>query len=219
MSYQPLPHHELEKIAVRLRKQHGVFDGKRLLIEDMVQRMGYALFPVDGLRDEMGVEAYIPKRPKTIIVDRAEMDGGNPRYFFTLAEELAHIEIHLSRPPVGVQTPQQFHDWVMSLSSNSYQNFECDAKYLAGALLMPPDEFKEKFNSLLQAQLKALGKAGVRNTVIYYVLRQMFMTYVVSFDAATIRARKLNLISQAELDNLQKHRAKRILERNTLLGA
>lgn len=69
MSYCPFSHSHLEDIAQSFRRTHGKFDGKRFLIEYVVDAMGIELVPVEGLKDEEAIEAYLPKRPNTIIVN------------------------------------------------------------------------------------------------------------------------------------------------------
>ena len=192
MSYRSIPKFKLEKIAEDLRAQRGKFDGKILLVEKLVEGLGFELFPVIGLKEEFGIEAYLPKRPRTIIVDQALMDSMAPRYFFTLAEEVAHSQIHLAGREADLNA---FYDWMMSLSNEDYQKFERDAKYLAGALLLPRADFVAEFNKLTGEQKRAFTKAGIKDdqAVIRYALRRIYQAYLVSFECAAFRALNLDL--------------------------
>lgn len=197
----------LERIAKELRTKHGKCDGKRLLVEHLVDKLGFDVIPRVGLRDEMGIEAYLPKRANTIIVDKAQMDFGSPRYMFTLTEEVAHSIIHLQGQIAGHSaTVDLLHEWIMGLTNDEHQDMEMDAKYLAGAILMPRDEFIKLFKGHCSAQHKALGTAGDRHTLIRFAVRRLYMTYCVSFEAAAYRAKHLGLIKAHDLALLARYR-------------
>lgn len=203
MTYKRFSKPYLEKIAHEVRTKQAIFDGKRLLIESLVDKLGFELIPKTGLKEELGIEAYLPKRLNTIIVDQASMDFGTPRYFFTLAEEVAHSLIHLKGHGANRDT---LYKWIQSLSKSAYEDLERDAKYLAGAILMPKSEFMSIFMKKSAAHRKALGVHGDRHTVIRYSIRRLYMTYCVSFEAAAFRARSLGLIKPSDLAVLGRYR-------------
>jgi hypothetical protein len=200
MPYKPKERQFLERKAAELRGKPGVLDGSVLRVEALADVLGLELLPKAGLKDEFGIEAYLAGRKNTIVVDRDVMDFGSPRYLFTFAEEIAHHVIHVDdRPKVTLQT------CVLSLSQHDYELLEWDAKYLAGAMLMPVEEFESIFRRSVQKEKEALGNAGDRETITRYAIRKCYQAFGVSFHAAVIRAQALDLIDSRMKANLEKY--------------
>jgi Zn-dependent peptidase ImmA (M78 family) len=200
MRYKSFNPNHLERKAVEVLAEHGKFDGSRLLVDELIDKLGYSVLPKAGLLDEFGVEAYIPKKPNLIFVDKAAMDQGFPRYYFTLAEEIAHILIHL---PLVAGSITELHEWIMAMPEADYNRFEWDAKHLAGALLMPKEGFSDTFKKHLTQYTGKLDK----QTVVRMAVRKTYIPYGVSFEAAAVRACCLKLISRADLRELRKYTA------------
>lgn len=190
---------ELERHAREFLDKHDRRDGWRLLIEQIVQDLGYRLIPVSGL-EAFGVEAYLAKAEMTIFVDEGQMNYGGNRYCFTLTEEVAHGILH-----VNGYDRTKLHDEVMALSETEYADVEFDAKYLAAAILMPREQFRQAFNDHVSKQTKALGKSADRQTVIRYAIRKLYTAYCVSFECAMIRSLDLNLITKGEFRLLKQY--------------
>lgn len=189
----------LERHAHEFLAKHDRRDGWRLLIEQIILDLGFRLIPVAGL-EAFGVEAYLAKAENTIIVDEGQMNYGGNRYTFTLTEEVAHSILH-----VNGHDRTKLHDDVMALSETEYADVEFDAKYLAAAILMPREQFRQAFNDHVSKQTKALGKNADRQTVIRYAIRRLYMAYCVSFECAMFRALDLNLISKGEFRLLRQY--------------
>jgi len=189
---------QLEKTASDLLSQYGtsVKDGQRLMVDVILERRGYRFIPASGLFPKHGVDAYVARDGKTIVVDSELMNSGSMRYTFTLAEELAHIILH-----VRGRNPDVVFREIQGLSRRGYERMERDAKYLAAALLMPKvafsQQYREKYDWHYEQMRK--GNAGYFDVVTSakYALRQVYMAFGVSLGGAVHRARELGLINNA----------------------
>lgn len=200
MSYAPKRPEDLERIATELRATPGVLDGWMLRVEALAGALGLDIIPKAGLKEEFGIEAYLAGRPATIIADRDAMDFGSPRYFFTLAEEIAHHVIHVDN-----RSTDTLRESVLGLGRHDYQLLEWDAKYLAGAMLMPAEQFQTTFRDARQRQKEGLGGAGDDETITRYAIRKCYQSFGVSFHAAVIRAHALHLIDSRAKARLEKY--------------
>ena len=202
---------ELEKIASDFLSQRGtsVKDGQRLMVDVILEQMGYRFVPAKGLSSKQGVDAYVAKDCETIIVDAELMDSGSLRHTFTLAEELAHIILHIRG-----RTPAIVSKEIQNLSHRGYTRMERDAKYLGAALLMPKVAFSQMYREKYDWHYGQMQRNNARHadpvTSAKYALRQVFMTFGVSLGGATHRARELGLISKATHHSILQY-----LDRNT----
>lgn len=183
---------QLDKIADDFLIKHGKRDGGRLIVHVILENQGYKIYPVAGLFAKQGVDAYIGNGDKVIFVDEELMNSDSMRYTFTLAEELAHSLLHIRSRKTSVVFSE-----VRRLSKNGYQRMERDAKYLAGALLMPKLQFAEKYHEHYNKHYSQMEMARSADEVTSakYALRQLYQTYYVSMGGATHRARELGLIT------------------------
>ena len=118
------------------------------------------------------------------------------RYRFTLAEELAHLliaEIFPGESEAGIVAG------IDGFDDSEYGDFERNAKYLAGALLMPKERFIERFKAL-----EALFSAGTasRPRILYSVIRMLGKEFRVSDPSVGIRAKLLGLVPEEDLGTL-----------------
>jgi Zn-dependent peptidase ImmA (M78 family) len=168
------------------------FDGYVLLIEDVLDDMGYSIFP-----KKIGAiaEAYVAvSDEKIIIVDEYTMDHYECRHRFSVAEELAHILIGETMSPTLTRLAMKaFGD---GLDVDGYSDFERNAKYLAGALLMPREQFSARFSELRAGIIQTTVSKGA---VASQTLKRIAKEFVVSEQSAGIRAKHLNLITREDL--------------------
>jgi Zn-dependent peptidase ImmA (M78 family) len=185
-------HSQLEKIAEDFLTKHGKFDGRMVMIEQIVQNYGYEVWPIRGLGQF--AEAYIPNKPGIIFVDEEQMLEHPMRFRFTLAEELAHILIHV--PCMEGKTEAELQRFNETTTASQYRLYEHDAKFLASCLLMRKSAFVERFKSHASIQSKRVDNPI---KVVRYALRQVGMDFCVPLSAAALRAFRLKLITEAEL--------------------
>jgi Zn-dependent peptidase ImmA (M78 family) len=168
------------------------FSGSKLLVEELIEDLGFEIYPVKGL--SRYAEGFLPRKGKRIYVDEDQMLTFEPRYRFTLAEELAHFLLIESIFPG--KTEDQIAKEIDAFSDPEYGDFERNAKYLAGALLMPQVRFSERYKVLE-------GVFSERSTSKPYVIRAVLQSlskeFCVSHESAGIRANMLDLIRQEDL--------------------
>ena len=117
------------------------------------------VIPMDGILDDLEIDAFLTSNLKTIYVDEFVMKHRHRRLRFSLAHEIAHFELH--QPLYQQARITCVQDWrqVQSLiSDEDYAWFEYQANALAGLILVPEDELKRLFtNAVAQARKAGLS--------------------------------------------------------------
>jgi len=187
---------ELEQLAFGFLKSKGAFfHGSKLLIEELIEDMGFEIYPVPGL--SKFAEGFLPRAGKRIFVDENQMLRYERRYRFTLSEEFAH---HLLIQEVFPhKSAKEIAATIDGFDEAEYCDFERNAKYLAGALLMPTPQFIERFQTL--EVLFSEGSAS-RTGILYSVIRELGKEFSVSDQSVGIRARMLDLVREEDLGSL-----------------
>jgi Zn-dependent peptidase ImmA (M78 family) len=184
---------ELEALAGEFLAKHGVRDGDRLLIETVIERFGYRIKIRQGISEYS--EAYIPVDGKIVWVDEQSYQEDGRRLRFTFAHELAHALIHV--PQFASVPPEERRACVESLTKDQYDAMEREAMQLGAALLMPCGRYRELFNAA-NGRAVAFGQNGLAR--LRFIFRDLNWAFDVSRYALALRALKLGLISQGELD-------------------
>lgn len=198
MLYKGYSHDHLDALAEDFLGKYakGKYDGRALRIESLIESYGYTIFQIPGLSEI--AEAYVPAKPGYIFVDEEQyLNGASFRWRFTMAEELAHILIH--RPLFDGKTIDQIKSMQAKLTDDEYRRIEQDAKYLAGCLLMPKNDFKDRFHHFFNLQAQ---RSSNFLTIIRYAVRQLNFDFNVSCYSVGLRAFHLGLIDQSQLDDL-----------------
>jgi Zn-dependent peptidase ImmA (M78 family) len=199
-----IPRHsyaELESISktflVRAGSAISLYDGRALRIEYVIESSvcGYSIFPVHGLAEV--ADAYVPIKGKRIYIDEDQYLSSSFRVRFTLAEELSHIILHV--PLFVGKSAEEVGEIQSQITDEDYQRMEREAKYMAGCLLMPAWTFTERFNHFYAIKLQQT--ANERN-ILLYVFRQVSMDFNVSCHSCAVRALKLDLIDQGQMDEI-----------------
>jgi Zn-dependent peptidase ImmA (M78 family) len=194
--YQRKTKTELERLASGFLKNKGSFvDGSKLQIEELIEHLGFDIYPVPGL--SKFAEGFLPRAGKRIYVDENQMIRYELRYRFTLSEELGH---HLLIEEVFKgKSEKEIAAAIDSFDGDEYCDFERNAKYLAGSLLMPRNEFIERFKAL-EALFSESSRS--RKGVLYSVIRELGKEFCVSDQSVGIRARMLGLVKEEDLGGL-----------------
>jgi len=196
--YKSHSREELEKIAEEFLQKNtaGKYDNRALMIEAVIEGIGYTIHPVPGLAEI--AEAYVPAKKGYIFVDEEQyMNGSSFRWRFTMAEELAHILIH--RPIFDDKSSEEIVRIQEAFTDSEYRRIEQDAKYLAGCLLMPKEVFLARFKHFFDFQSQ---RSSNYLNILYYVMRQLSMDFNVSCQSVSIRALHLDQIDQSDLEDL-----------------
>ncbi len=123
------------------------------------------LVPIDGILDDLEVDAFLSSDLTSIYVDAFVMDHRHRRLRFNLAHELAHHELH--RPLYESSVIASVRDWERvqaSISADDYAWFEFQANSFAGLVLVPGPELRTQFESAMHAARDAgLSEATLSN--------------------------------------------------------
>lgn len=114
------------------------------------------VIPIDGILDDLEVDAFLTSDLRTIYVDEFVMKHRYRRLRFSLAHEIAHYELH--RPLYEGARIRSVKDWQRvqdSISEEDYAWFEYQANALAGLILVPEQELGQKFKQAVATARKA----------------------------------------------------------------
>ena len=148
-----MPYLGKDEIAERARDLLEVcWDGSFPVdVEKICDYLGVAIIPVQGLREEFEVEAFLAADFKMIYVDLSGYEKESVRYRFSVAHELGHYILHQEYYPSGIGS---FEEWKFLASNFDYVEFQ--ANYFAASLLAPERE-------LVGALDREFGGSFVRN--------------------------------------------------------
>lgn len=116
------------------------------------------IVPMLGLKQALGVDAFLTGSLERIFVDEEVMRDIPVRYRFSLAHELAHYLLH--QDLYRQNKIESVADWrriQQTIGEDDYGWFEYQANSFAGLVLMPSPELRHEFN---QAARRA-AEAGV----------------------------------------------------------
>lgn len=114
------------------------------------------LVPLEGILDDLEVDAFLTSGLKRIYVDAFVMEHRHRRLRFNLAHELAHHELH--RPLYESSPIASVRDWERvqeSISEEDYAWFEFQANSFAGLVLVPAPELRTQFDAAMRAAREA----------------------------------------------------------------
>lgn len=114
------------------------------------------VIPIDGILEDLEVDAFLTSDLKTIYVDEFVMKHRHRRLRFSLAHEIAHYELH--RPLYEESRITSVQDWrglQDSISEDDYAWFEYQANALAGLILTPENELRQHFTTAVDTARKA----------------------------------------------------------------
>jgi uncharacterized protein DUF955 len=125
-------------------------------IEEIVE-FGFEieLIPLEGVLDDLEVDAFLTSDLTQIYVDAFVMQHRHRRLRFSLAHELGHHELH--RPLYEGSKIASVRDWQQvqqSISEEDYAWFEFQANAFAGLVLVPSAELKTCCNTAISAARK-----------------------------------------------------------------
>ena len=166
-------------------------------IDEIVEfDFGMEVIPIPGLRDELGVDAFLSSDLSSITVDENVMMHIKVRFRFSLAHELGHQWIHDDLyQSVDIKS---VGDWrkVLEEIGDQYFFFEFQANSFAGLVLVPPAALKARFTRRLE---EAISKGLKHGDILRHPLRQRLVEglareFEVSEQTMTIRLEKDGLL-------------------------
>jgi Zn-dependent peptidase ImmA (M78 family) len=108
------------------------------------------LIPIEGILDDLEVDAFLTSDFTRIYVDEFVMSHRRRRLRFSLAHELAHYRLH--EPLYAEARIENVRDWQtlqQHISEDDYSWFEFQAHSFAGLVLVPGAELRREFDSAI----------------------------------------------------------------------
>lgn len=167
MVFRPavLSYDDIRKLAEQFLVE---FHDERTLpvpIEEIVEfDFELEIVPLDGILDDLEVDAFLTSDLKRIYVDAFVLEHRHRRYRFSLAHELAHHELH--RSLYEGSRISSVRDWRAAqeaVSEDDYAWFEFQANAFAGLVLVPRGELRQQFD----AGIGAAEKAGLSESTLW----------------------------------------------------
>ena len=151
---------ELSDLADQFFREYWTLPPKiPVEIEPILEKSGFNLVPHPGLRRNYRTEGVLVydriTKKWSIWFDEALLDF-EPRYRFTLAEEMSHYLLHKDIFLAG-DTVEDCIEIYASLNNEEYHSIERNAKHLAAKLLIPAEDFKSILRTVIPRKLAELG--------------------------------------------------------------
>lgn len=184
----------LEKLAKEFLDQFHNKTKLKVDIEYILEaKLDYRIIPFSSLVEFHGVEAILLLNRKTIYVDHYLLDYKERKYRFTLAEEVSHIILHKDIY-TNCREIDDMYDIYESISAEQYHRMDRNAKYLAGAILLPAESFKNRAIEIYESIDKKTVKTN--EEIIYKVVTQLSEEFNTGDYATAIRFGNLGLHHQ-----------------------
>lgn len=137
-----------------LAKHHPKLDLPTPIEEIIEIKMGVAVSAVPGIKDLLGIDAFIRSDFKEIVIDEDIFNRYVERTRFSLAHEIAHYVLHKDWyekfGPKSIEDSLSFWDMV---DKDTYKYGEIQANTFAGLVLVPDRPLEEEFSSLLGSEM------------------------------------------------------------------
>ena len=112
------------------------------------------LVPVNGLREQLDIEALLMGDLKAILVDKRAFMSPRLEYRlrFSVAHEIGHLILHRDiYAGLKHATATGWFDYISAIPDVEYGWVEWQAYEFAGRLLVPPDALREAFQAAIQS--------------------------------------------------------------------
>ena len=150
-----IPKEEIWQKADRLRAAHP--SGRELPVKvlDFAEfDLHLDLVPVNGLREQLDIDALLMGDLKSILVDKRAFMSPRLEYRlrFSVAHEIGHLILHRDIY-AGLQhaTAAEWFDYISAIPEVEYGWVEWQAYEFAGRLLVPPEPLREAFQAAIQS--------------------------------------------------------------------
>ena len=149
-----IPKERIWQEADTLRAKHP--SGRCLPVQvlDLAEfDLGLSLIPVDGLREQLDIEALLMGDLSSILVDKRAFMNPRLEYRlrFSVAHEIGHLILH-GDIYTGFKhgTAKQWFDYISAIPDVEYGWVEWQAYEFAGRLLVPPEPLRKRFEWAIQ---------------------------------------------------------------------
>lgn len=185
---------ELEKIAASLHSKHGL--EVPIDIDYLIEMHGLEILDINRLKEDFNLYGLLAKIKGKFIVFTSRGDLKTTNYYtnFTLAEELSHFILHREYFS-DVDDLNEAAEFYIKLKSESEIKIELDAKYLAGAILLPKENLRKKVMEIYEKgkptflQLMRDGDKDICEKIIQAIAAPLTDFYHVQDGPITYRLR------------------------------
>lgn len=150
-------HADLEQIAAKIHKQFDL--SIPVDIDYLVEKVGLEIRDFKRLKEDFNLYGLLAKiKGKFVIfVQQGDLNLTNYLTNGTIAEEFAHYVLHRNYFS-NVSNLESACEFYINLKADSEMKMEFDAKYLAGAILIPADHLKKEATSLFSSKESDINK-------------------------------------------------------------
>lgn len=210
MTFRPefLTYDDIRAEADRFLQEYNPRDQYPLPIEEIVEfDLSMGVIPLEGLKADVGVDAFLTNDLETIYADEWVMKHAPTRYRFSLAHEIGHYWLHDEL--YQESTIESVADWTRvqtAIGEDDYKWFEWQANCFAGLVLVPAIPLKSAFQDVADR----LINAGVPVRQIDHhptraaVVRELAKQFTVSEQPMEIRLEHDGLLAKVTPDLLKK---------------
>ena len=192
------PYNPKERIwqeADRLRAAHPAGRSLPAKVLDLAEfDLGLELVPVDGLCEQLDIDALLMGDLKSILVDKRAFMSPRLEYRlrFSVAHEIGHLILHRDIYG-GLQhaTAREWFDFISAIPDVEYGWVEWQAYEFAGRLLVPPDALRAEFQTAVQTA-QAVGYTdwlAADETALDYIASRIAPKFGVSAEVIAKRLR------------------------------
>ena len=190
-----IPKERIWQEADRLRAAHPAGCGLPVKVLDLAEfDLHLDLVPVNGLREQLDIDALLMGDLKSVIVDKRAFMSPRLEYRlrFSVAHEIGHLVLHRAIY-AGLQhaTASEWFEYISAIPEVEYGWVEWQAYEFAGRLLVPPEPLREAFQgAVLTAE--AAGYAdwlAADETALDYIATRIASEFGVSSEVIAKRLR------------------------------
>lgn len=141
--------------ADKLRAAHPAGRSMPVQVLDLAEfDLGLDLVPVDGLREQLDIDALLMGDLRSILLDKRAFMSPRLEYRlrFSVAHEIGHLILHRDIY-AGLQhtTAKEWFDYISAIPEVEYGWVEWQAYEFAGRLLVPPHRLREAFQTAIKS--------------------------------------------------------------------
>ena len=159
MDFKHYPYSRLKEISEDFLEKNNFRKGIIPTdIEMLIEKSGIIIEAIDDLRKDFSVKGLVAKDVNNdgrvkIFIDTHHYEEDTFEYKFTLAEELAHILIHMDFYD-GINGVEDCIKKYNSISDDDYRKYEQQARNLASFLLLPEKEFNDEVIAFIDTNIE-----------------------------------------------------------------
>ena len=160
--------------------------------------LGLDLVPVDGLREQLDIDALLMGDLRSILLDKRAFMSPHLEYRlrFSVAHEIGHLFLHRDIY-AGLQhtTAKEWFEYISAIPEVEYGWVEWQAYEFAGRLLVPSDPLREAFERAIRSAQAAGYSDWLRadEAALDYIATRIAPQFGVSAEVMAKRMRVENL--------------------------